>query len=136
MVETKTGEMRVCPKDGCPLIFTMEFPGAEYVCLDCGGTYGVLGPPRAAATPALIARHDELVERYEIERAERTGRPAPPPPPQDIPRPTCGGCGVVAEGRLDYDGKPSHWYSRTRDGVTSYACSRACIPADQFVLPW
>jgi hypothetical protein len=127
--------LRVCPRDGAPVVFTFEFPGAEYHCVECGWLGDIFGPGRAPATPDLVARFDTLSDRYEAERAERTGRPAPRPAPQDVPRPTCGGCGAVAEGRLDHSGKPAHWYSRTRDGVKQYACSRGCIK-EGAVLPW
>lgn len=134
--DTETrGEIRVCPKDGEPVIFTFEFPGAEYACVVCEWTGGVLGVPRAPATAERQARFDELTERYEAERAERRGLPAPEPAPQDVPRPTCSGCGTVAEGRLDHSGKPAHWFSRTIDHVTQYACSRGCIN-DGMVMPW
>ena len=129
------GRLKVCSKDGEPLVFTFEFPGAEYVCVTCGALYGVLGVPTAPATAEIQERYAELHDRYEAARAEREGRPAPKPTPQDGPRPSCHGCGDVADGRLDSTGKPPHWYSRTIDGVTQYACSRDCITSGT-VAPW
>lgn len=123
------GEIRVCPNDGSPVIFTFKYPGHEYVCPQCGWLGGVLGTPIAVATPELIARADEVQAAWDEKEGIK-------PPPQDVPRPTCNGCGVVAEGRLDSTGKPAHWFSRTRDRVTEYACSRHCIPAREMVMPW
>ncbi|HVL49908.1 MAG TPA: hypothetical protein VM754_00200, partial [Actinomycetota bacterium] len=60
-----------CPRDGEPLISTLEFSGAEFVCVVCGQTYGYLAPTAKPATPEREARHGELKERYDAERAER-----------------------------------------------------------------
>lgn len=138
-------DVACCPRDDEPLVFTFEFPGHEWYCVVCGAKYGALHSHRLPASIELAARHAELSDRYALERAERTGRPVPPVPPQDV-LPTCGGCGrqpLPEEGRLDHQGKPALWYSKTVDGVTSYACSRACIDkADEkagtktLVMPW
>lgn len=122
-------EMRVCPNDSEPVIFTTKYPGHEYVCLGCGWLGGVLGTPTAPVTPELVAKADARQAEFDAEHGLRAPR-------QDVPRPTCNGCGVEAEGRLDHSGKPAHWFSRTRDGRTEYACSRDCIPARELVLPW
>lgn len=120
--------MKVCPRDGEPVIFTLEFRGAEYVCIECGWLGGVFSPSEVPADHGMALRHAELRERYEAERAERTGRPAPKPPPQDIDPPVCQGCGAVAEPPFDYGGKPTNWFSRKPiGGEWQYACSRACI---------
>lgn len=138
-------DVAVCRKDGEPLVWTFEFPGYEWYCVVCGARYGALHSLRADASVELAARHAELTDRYETERSERTGRPVPAIPPQDV-LPTCGGCGrqpLPEEGRLDNRGKPSLWYCKTIDGVTTYACSRTCIgKADEssgkrsMVMPW
>lgn len=126
-------QIKVCGRCGEPVVFTFEFPGIEYHCVACGWGCGVLGVPQAPATDALMARYAELHDQYERERAERTGEPVRPR--EERQAPTCGGCGKVATGPLDGD-KPAHWYSRTRDGETQYACSTDCIPADEMVMPW
>lgn len=133
-------DVRVCRRDGEPLVFTMEFPGAEYVCGLCGGTEGVLGR-RVATSPELVARLDALTEVYESKRAERTGRPALPAAPKvgdpGVEAPVCQGCGASPEvGTTLVEGKPRLWFSRTRDGETSYACRRSCIPKGEGLLPW
>lgn len=139
------GDVPVCRRDNEPLVWTFEFSGHEYYCVVCGAKYGALHSLRFDATPELAARHAELRDQYETERAERTGLPVRPPPPQDVPAPTCGGCDRQpgAGEALDHSGKPPLWYSRTVDGVKVYACSRACIDlADEkagkkaMVLPW
>lgn len=127
--------MKVCPRCGEPVVFTFEFRGAEHYCVECEWKGGIFDAAEAPATPERIERHGVLSDRYDVESAARMGRAAPEPPSQDVPRPTCDGCGVVAEGRMQGD-KPAHWFSRTRDGVTEYACSRECIPEREAVMPW
>lgn len=127
-------KLKCCPRDGEPVVFTFEFPGAEYYCVVCGWKGDVVSPKGVPATPKLAERYSELSDRYEAERAQRTGAPPPPPAPQDVPRPSCSGCGKVAEGRLDHSGKPPHWYSRTIDGFTEHACSRSCISTGMVAL--
>lgn len=127
--------LNVCPRDGEPVVFTFEFPGAEFYCVVCEWMGGVFAEDHADATPELIARAAELSDRYDRERAERTGRPAPAMSDQNVERPKCKSCGKVAEGRLDSRGKPAHWFTRTIDGVTDYACSRDCIK-EGAVAPW
>lgn len=132
-------DVRVCENDGEPLVFTMEFPGSEWFCVVCDGHEDLFGL-RAPATPALQTRLDELTERYQRDRAARTGREYRPVPRAGDPGvvvPVCGGCGATPESGTPLDGgKPLTWFSRRRDGVTSYACSRACIPERDAVLPW
>ena len=129
------GTIKVCPRDSEPVIFTMEFPGIEYVCVECGWQGDVFAPDGAPATAERQERYAVLLDRYEDERAGRTGRPKPKPPRQDVPRPICKGCGTTAEGPLDHSGKPAHWFTRTIDRKTEYACSRACI-TEGTVAPW
>lgn len=64
--------MATCPADDEPLVFTLEFRGAEFICVVCGTKYGFLSPKAAAVTPALEARLAELQERYEQERVARS----------------------------------------------------------------
>lgn len=120
--------IKVCPSCSEPVVFTFEYSGNEYFCVACGWKGSIFAPMSAPATEELIARHDELSAEYEQSRGLES-------PNQDRIRPSCGGCGAVATGRLDHDGKPAHWYSRTRDGVTEYACSRSCI-SEGAVMPW
>ena len=126
--------VNVCPRCHEPVVFTFEFAGAEYYCVGCHWQGGVFAQDRAAVTPALLRRQVEVEDLYEIESAARQGREPHPAPSQDGSRPTCSGCGKIAEGRLE-GGKPAHWYARTVNDVTEYACSRACI-TDGGVLPW
>ena len=49
-----------CSRDGEPLIATVEFPGAEFVCAVCGVKYGFMAPVAKAPTPELAARLVEL----------------------------------------------------------------------------
>lgn len=130
-------DIRVCARDGEPLVFTMEFPGAEYVCVVCGGLEDIFGG-RAVSTPDLAARLADLTEQYGRARAARAGRDyVPPPIAGEAKTPTCAGCGAQPEpGTPMPGGKPPHWYSRVRDGVTAYACSRGCIPPGDSTLPW
>ena len=123
-----SGTIKVCPRDGEPVVFTFEQPGYEYLCVACGWRGDIFSPRAASATADLVARSDELAEEFEQARGLRS-------PDQDRPHPSCVGCGVTATGRLDGSGKPAHWYCRTIDGVTEYACSRGCIPSGM-VLPW
>lgn len=120
-----TGEIKVCPVDGEPVIFTFKYPGHEYVCLVCGWLGGVLGTPHAAATPERVRRHAELKAQYD----EANGvRPEPPLPETPI----CQGCGAEAP----TPHKPPHWFAAGRGDKTRYACSRECIPSREMVLPW
>jgi hypothetical protein len=128
MSHATTSTIKVCPSDGEPVVFTFEYPGKEYLCVACGWLGGIFGPREAQATEDLVARRDQVLADYEESRGLT-------PPDQDRPRPSCKGCGETATGRLDPSGKPAHWYCRTVDGVTEYACSRACISGGT-VLPW
>lgn len=130
------GSIRVCEVDNEPVISTLEFAGAEYYCVVCKAKYDVLYSRYAPATDELVARFDQLLDRYTRDRAERIGKPIPPKPPQDIPKPVCCTCGVVAKGQLDHAGKPHHWYSKMEDRKAMYACSQECIPKDEKKLPW
>jgi hypothetical protein len=65
--------MATCPHDGEPLVSTLEFRGAEFICVVCDRRYGFLSPTPADWTPELQARHDELRVQYEAARAERRG---------------------------------------------------------------
>lgn len=127
MTRPTVGELRTCPTDGEPVIFTFKHPGHEYVCVVCGWLGGVLGTPRTPATPELLARYDVLLAQFN----EAHGITPPPPLPEP---PKCQGCGAVAPGPR----KPPHWYARTKDGVEVYVCALACIPADDraLVAPW
>lgn len=133
------GDVRVCQRDGEPLVWTFEFAGSEWYCVICGGHEDLFGN-RAPSTPERLRRLDELTEQYERDRAERQGKDYQPRPKvgdDGVAVPTCGGCGATPEpGRALHDGKPKAWYSRTIDGITSYACSRDCIPEREAVLPW
>jgi hypothetical protein len=118
------GELRTCPNDGEPVIFTFKYPGHEYVCTVCGWLGGVLGTPTSQATPERVARAAELLAAF---NAENGVTPEP-----DLPEhPKCKGCDAVAP----TPHKPPHWYTRTIGGVTEYACSRAHIDGGT-IAPW
>lgn len=135
----KVSDLRVCQRDAEPLVWTFEFPGAEYYCVVCGGHEDTFGR-RAPATPDLQRRHDELHEQYERGRSERLGREYRPDPKVGDPgvvAPICNGCGATPElGIVLISGKPKAWFSRSRDGATEFACSRSCIPEREAVMPW
>lgn len=134
-----TADLRVCQRDGEPLVFTFEFPGAEYVCVVCDGKEDIFGA-RAKATDERQRRHAELHEQYHRAYAERRGVPYDPSPKVGDPgveTPTCKACGAQPPtGTVLVSGKPPAWFSRSRDGVTEYACGRACIPERESVMPW
>lgn len=67
-VELLKGEkpMAVCPRcqGDQPLISTLKFRGAEFICMQCRGLFGFLAPRPVKVTPELQARHDELREQF------------------------------------------------------------------------
>lgn len=132
-------DVRVCRNDGEPLVFTTEFPGAEWHCVHCHGHEDLFGE-RVANSPEVELRQAENAERYERERAERRGLAGVTPWPRqgDVETETvCVGCGRLPMiGTPLQGGKPPAWYSRTNAGVTVYACSTACIPDRETVNPW
>lgn len=132
-------DVRVCGRDREPLVFTFEFPGAEWYCVTCGGTEDLFGN-RVANTPEIELRQALNAERYDRERAARRGDPEPDPWPRQGEVATdavCGGCGRLPMiGTPLHDGKPPAWFSRTIDGVTVYACSTVCIPEKAEVNQW
>lgn len=63
--------MACCPRDGEPLVPTMEWAGAEFVCMHCRGLYGWLAPTARDATPDLKARQAEHQATYDAEYRQR-----------------------------------------------------------------
>jgi hypothetical protein len=63
--KTKPRPYACCPRDGEPLITSLERRGAEFVCLVCGGWFGFLSPKPGDPTPELDARYAELKARYD-----------------------------------------------------------------------
>lgn len=63
--------MAMCPKCAEPLVSTLEFRGAEFICMGCRGLFGFMAPLPAAPTSELKKRHEELRLQYETERAAR-----------------------------------------------------------------
>lgn len=57
--------MATCPKDGEPLIMTVRWPGAEFICIVCNGLYGFLSPKPVPPTPELQARYEELKAMFD-----------------------------------------------------------------------
>lgn len=68
----KEPPMACCPKDGEPLISTFRYPGAEFVCMVCGGLFGFLAPTPKTETPELTARYNELQARFDA--GDRPGK--------------------------------------------------------------
>lgn len=66
MMGEKKLQTACCPKDGEPLVFSLKYPGAEFVCMVCGKLYGFLAPvPKPSDTPGLQERHEELQARFD-----------------------------------------------------------------------
>lgn len=59
--------MACCPTDGEPLVATLKFRGAEFICVVCRRTYGFMAPIPKDVTPELAARQDELQKLFEAE---------------------------------------------------------------------
>lgn len=66
-------KMAMCPTCKEPLVATLEFRGAEFICMVCKELFGFMAPVPAEPTPELEARHDELRALYDIERTARRG---------------------------------------------------------------
>lgn len=67
----KNPPVACCPDCEEPLVMTMEFRGAEFICMVCRRLFGFLSPTPKDETPELRARYDELKAQYDAERAER-----------------------------------------------------------------
>lgn len=63
--------MATCPHDDEPLIMTLEFKGAEFICMVCERKFGFLSPKPATWTQELQDRYEVLKAQYDAERAER-----------------------------------------------------------------
>lgn len=74
----KPRPMATCPHDGDPLVSTLEFPGAEFVCVKCSCTFGFLSPAPADPTPELEQRYAEACAVYEGEHRLRRAGLTPP----------------------------------------------------------
>jgi hypothetical protein len=66
-----TAPMACCRSCGEPLVFTVERPGYEFVCVPCDRWYGFLDPVGKEPTMELDARLEDQTLRYEAQRAER-----------------------------------------------------------------
>lgn len=65
LINRKEAPMATCPRDGEPLISTFKYPGAEFVCMVCGGKLGFLAPTPKKETPELTKRYEELKARFD-----------------------------------------------------------------------
>lgn len=63
--------MAGCPTCEEPLVMTLEFPGAEFICVPCDHLYGFLSPKPLQWTEERQARHDELGAQYAEARLAR-----------------------------------------------------------------
>lgn len=63
--------MATCTGCGEPLILTLHWHGAEFVCICCGRHLGFVDPVPVEATPEVKARQEEL--QAEWDAARRTG---------------------------------------------------------------
>lgn len=46
----------LCPTCRVPLVWTLQYRGSEWICIDCGGLYGFLDVDDIAATELLIEK--------------------------------------------------------------------------------
>lgn len=61
----------LCPRCGEPLVSTLDFPGAEFYCLECRQRYGFLSPRPGQPTPELEARYRALQAEWDEHVAGR-----------------------------------------------------------------
>ena len=64
-------EVSVCPRDRDPLVSTMEYPKAEWLCLRCGGHFGTFDVGRIPATDALLAAARQRTDQYRADYDRR-----------------------------------------------------------------
>ena len=61
----------LCPNCRAPLISTLDFPGAEFYCLECGHKCGFMSPVAGAPTPELNARYIKLKREWDEHAANK-----------------------------------------------------------------
>lgn len=65
LIGRKEPPMACCPKDGEPLISTLKYRGAEFVCMVCGSLLGFLSPTPKDVTPELTERYEFLQQEFD-----------------------------------------------------------------------
>lgn len=68
MATTFNDRIALCPDCQAPLIGTLMISYAEWFCMECRWSGGILSAPRVQATEALWQRHAELNKRFEEHR--------------------------------------------------------------------
>jgi len=71
VTRTNAGTIKVCPRCGDPVIYTLEFPGVEYVCVGCQWAGDLFAPHNAPATADRERTYETRLDQYERERATR-----------------------------------------------------------------
>lgn len=59
-------EIAICPHCNEPLILTMIFPGAEYYCLMCGSSYGMLSVSKTLSSEELNYKKKQYEKIFKI----------------------------------------------------------------------
>ena len=60
-----------CPRCGAPLVSTLEFRGAEWICVPCDHLYGYMAPIPVAPSDEIEAQYEAVKTAYDAARAER-----------------------------------------------------------------
>jgi hypothetical protein len=70
--EGKEPPIATCPSCSEPLISTLKFPGAEFICVVCRRLWGFIDPTPAESTPELLTRLEELRAQWRAETRNET----------------------------------------------------------------
>ena len=60
-----------CPSCGEPLVMTLKFRGKEFICVECGRTWGFVEPTPKEETPELLDRLAELNAKWKARQGEK-----------------------------------------------------------------
>lgn len=61
-----------CPRCSAPLVCTLERPGYEFHCIECGSWHGFMAPVSLDPTPEVLERCDANAARFAESRREPT----------------------------------------------------------------
>jgi hypothetical protein len=64
LMSRKEPPVALCRNDAQPLVSTMLWPRAEWLCLACGGHYGWLDPLKGEPTPELVALSEQRRDEW------------------------------------------------------------------------